>query len=417
MSDSINISTKDERELASLIRASKAILEYKIFKDSVSIISKECLSLLGARAVYVSLLNKDGSEKTVYFNTFEGDQDRIEFEIGSAIIGLRAAAYNKSHAVYDNSSSASNQLRVLPIEKAIIKNVLFAPIIVEGKTVGLLSLEDKEKGFNERDAALALAFGQLAAIALVNSRNLEELKAGEERNQRLTEELNANMKEQMLQYTQKQLWEEIGRVSSELAHDMRGPLQTITNSVFLIERKPNDLNVYLLKINGALNHASTLLDSFREYYRGHELTIISGNVNKVLEKCLEDIQIPEAVHVVKKIDPSIPDTIFDVAKLRRVFWNLAKNSVEAMPNGGTLTLESLDAGDKIIVKISDTGTGIPENIRPKVFIAFGAKKRGGLGLGSAASKRVIDAHGGKISFETETGKGTIFTVVLPKKVI
>ncbi|MCX6642039.1 MAG: ATP-binding protein, partial [Candidatus Bathyarchaeota archaeon] len=103
--------------------------------------------------------------------------------------------------------------------------------------------------------------------------------------------------------------------------------------------------------------------------------------------------------------------------LRRVFWNLAKNSVEAMPSGGTLTLESLDAGDKIIIKISDTGTGIPENIRPKVFIAFGAKKRGGLGLGSAASKRVIDAHGGKISFETETGKGTVFTVVLPKNIV
>jgi signal transduction histidine kinase len=417
MSASINTNNKDEGEFSSLIRASKAILGYKSFKDSVNMISRECMSLIGARAGYVALLNKDDSENVIVFHAPGGDVNSVELAPSVSIMGLRAIAYNKGQAVYDNSSSASDHLRFLPIDKVRVKNVLFAPIIVEGKTVGLLGLEGKEGGFNEKDAMLALAFGEFAAIALVNSRNLEALRAGEERNRRLTEELDAKMKEQSLQYTQKQLWEEIGRVSSELAHDLRGPLQTITNSVFLIERKPNDLNVYLLKINGSLNQASTLLDSFREYYRGHEITVASGNVNKVLEKCLEDIQIPEAVRVVKKIDPSIPDTIFDAGKLRRVFWNLAKNGIEAMQSGGTLTLESLDAGDKIIIKISDTGTGIPENIMPKVFIAFGAKKRGGLGLGSAASKRVIDAHGGKISFETETGKGTVFTVVLPKKIL
>ncbi len=416
MSSSINNSDKDEPEFISLSRASKAIMDFKDFKDSSDVISKECLSIIGARFIHVALLNKDGSEKFVVFNTSEGDQNCRELITSLPMTGLREIAYNKGQVVYDNSVSVGVQLRTLSVEKALLKNVLLAPIIVEGKTVGLLCLEGKEGGFNERDAVLVLAFGQLVAIALVTSRNLEELKAGEERNQRITEELNTKMKEQSLQYTQKQLWEEIGRVSSELAHDMRGPLQTITNSVFLIERKPNDLNIYLQKINGSLNHASTLLDSFREYYRGHELTIIKGNINNVLGNCLEGIQIPETVQVVKKVDSSVPDTLFDVVKLRRVLWNLAKNGVEAMPNGGTLTLESLDAGDKIIVKISDTGTGIPENIRPKVFIAFGAKKRGGLGLGSAASKRVIDAHGGKISFETETGKGTVFTVVLPKKV-
>jgi signal transduction histidine kinase len=397
MSASINTNNKDEGEFSSLIRASKAILGYKSFKDSVNMISRECMSLIGARAGYVALLNKDDSENVIVFHAPGGDVNSVELAPSVSIMGLRAIAYNKGQAVYDNSSSASDHLRFLPIDKVRVKNVLFAPIIVEGKTVGLLGLEGKEGGFNEKDAMLALAFGEFAAIALVNSRNLEALRAGEERNRRLTEELDAKMKEQSLQYTQKQLWEEIGRVSSELAHDLRGPLQTITNSVFLIERKPNDLNVYLLKINGSLNQASTLLDSFREYYRGHEITVASGNVNK--------------------IDPSIPDTIFDAGKLRRVFWNLAKNGIEAMQSGGTLTLESLDAGDKIIIKISDTGTGIPENIMPKVFIAFGAKKRGGLGLGSAASKRVIDAHGGKISFETETGKGTVFTVVLPKKIL
>ncbi len=211
---------------------------------------------------------------------------------------------------------------------------------------------------------------------------------------------------------EKEFQAEVTRLSSELAHDLRGPLQTITNSVFLMERKPGDMT-YIPKINEALRHATALLDSFREYYRGSEIIPMRGNVNKLLEKAVEDVSIPPGVSIINNLAQDVPDGSLDLVKIRRVFAIILKNAVESMPNGGTVTLTSVLKGDSVVAKVTDTGTGIPEALRDKVFVAFGSKKRGGFGLGLAASKRIVEAHGGTISFETEVGKGTTFTVALP----
>jgi len=181
-----------------------------------------------------------------------------------------------------------------------------------------------------------------------------------------------------------------------------------------MERKPGD-TTYYPKIGEALKQATGLLDAFREYYRGHEITPMKGNVNKLAEKSFEDVQIPQEVKVVKDLDPGVPDSTLDLSKIKRVFAIVLKNGVEAMPNGGSISVSSRVNKGMIVVEIGDTGSGIPEAIREKLFVAFGAKKRGGYGLGLAAAKRIVDAHGGTISFATETGKGTTFTISLPCK--
>ncbi|MFA5869996.1 MAG: HAMP domain-containing sensor histidine kinase [Candidatus Bathyarchaeia archaeon] len=205
---------------------------------------------------------------------------------------------------------------------------------------------------------------------------------------------------------------EMTRVSSELAHDLRGPLQTITNSIYLMERKPGD-TTYVPKIGEALRHATALLDGFRDYYRGHEITPMPGNVNRVIEKALEDVPVSGGVSVVKRLDSSIPDGAFDPSKMRRVFAVIIGNAVEAMPGGGSLAVSTHVEGDRVVVEIADTGSGIPVEMRERVFVPFGSKKRGGFGLGLAASKRVVEAHGGGISFDSEVGRGTTFRVSMP----
>ncbi|MCX6648597.1 MAG: HAMP domain-containing sensor histidine kinase [Candidatus Bathyarchaeota archaeon] len=239
-------------------------------------------------------------------------------------------------------------------------------------------------------------------------KSIEELRRALAESERRYEELQASVDER----AKAEFQAEMTRVSSELAHDLRGPLQIITNSLFLMERKPGD-TTYYPKISEALKQATGLLDGFREYYRGHEITLMKGNVNRLIEKSFEDITVPTGVTVSKSLDPGIPDIMLDIGKIRRVFTIVLKNAVEAMPNGGMLHVSTRIDGDGVVVKVGDTGTGIPEQIRDKIFIAFGAKKRGGYGLGLAAAKRTVEAHGGAISFETETGKGTTFTVSLP----
>ena len=231
----------------------------------------------------------------------------------------------------------------------------------------------------------------------------------EERYNKLLQEFDEKIEHEL----EERILKEMTRVSSELAHDLRSPLQTITNSLFLMERKAGDLS-YIPRINEALKHATAILDGFREYYRGHEITPMKSSVNKLLLSALEDISIPQNIRVEKDLDPKIDESSLDMGKVRLVFRHILKNAVEAMQNGGTLSIQTKDTGKKIEVTIKDIGIGIAKNDKDKVFMPFGLKKKGGLGLGLSASRRIVEAHKGKISFKSEIGKGTVFTVQFPK---
>lgn len=241
---------------------------------------------------------------------------------------------------------------------------------------------------------------------------VEELRkalvASEERYRALLADVDRRARE----LAEREFRGEMTRISSELAHDLRGPLQTITNSIYLMERKPGDMT-YVPKISEALKHATALLDSFRDYYRGHEITPMPVNVNRIIEKALEDFPVSGGVSVVKRLDPSVPEGVFDPSKMRRVFAVIIENAVEAMPGSGSLTISTHAEGDRVLVEVADSGSGIPVEIRDRVFVPFGSKKRGGFGLGLAASKRIVEAHGGGISFDSEVGVGTTFRVSLP----
>ena len=112
--------------------------------------------------------------------------------------------------------------------------------------------------------------------------------------------------------------------------------------------------------------------------------------------------------------PENPVCVVGVAdELRRVFINLAKNGIEAMNNSGTLTLKMKRTGNKAKVTIADNGEGIRSENKEKIFVPNFSTKSSGTGLGLAISKQIIEAHNGTISFTSETGKGTSFTVTLP----
>jgi signal transduction histidine kinase len=244
--------------------------------------------------------------------------------------------------------------------------------------------------------------------------SIEELRRALAESEQRYKELQTSIETRAREIANAEFQAEMTRMSSELAHDLRGPLQIITNSLFLMERKPGD-TTYYPKIGEALKQATGLLDAFREYYRGHEITLMKSNVNRLVEKSFEDVKVPQGVVVNKNLDQGASDLMLDVGKMKRVFTILVENAVEAMPEGGNLTITSKQEAGRVVVIVNDTGSGIPEAIRGKIFVAFGAKKRGGYGLGLAAAKRVVEAHGGSISFTTEIGKGTTFTVSLPIK--
>ncbi len=104
----------------------------------------------------------------------------------------------------------------------------------------------------------------------------------------------------------------------------------------------------------------------------------------------------------------------DPQLLKRVLINLVTNAVQAMPDGGKLTLSAqVDSQGQVVITVVDTGVGIPEKIKPQIFTPLFTTKPRGQGFGLAVCKRVIEAHGGTISFESQRGKGAKFTIQFP----
>jgi len=170
-----------QAEVSALLEASRAILQYHDFKDSARSIFDSCKNLTRATAGYIALLSKDGTENEVLFLDSGGLPCTVAPNLPMPIRGLRGEAYRDGKAVYDNEFSQSEWMNYMPEGHVRLSNVLFAPLMMGGKVIGLLGIGNKPGGFTENDARMASAFGELAAIALHNSRTLEALESSEER--------------------------------------------------------------------------------------------------------------------------------------------------------------------------------------------------------------------------------------------
>ncbi len=170
-----------EAEVAALLAGTRAVLAHRRFEDAARAIFDVCKNLLGARAGYVALSSADGMENDLVFLDAGGLSCTVDPSLPMPIRGLRAQAYRSGQVVYDNDFAQSEWTAFLPDGHVVIDNVLFAPLVVEEQVVGLLGLAGKPGGFDDNDARLAAAFGEATAVALINSRNLDRLRDGEEK--------------------------------------------------------------------------------------------------------------------------------------------------------------------------------------------------------------------------------------------
>jgi len=207
----------------------------------------------------------------------------------------------------------------------------------------------------------------------------------------------------------------LGKVVSMVSHDLRGPLQKIRNLTYLLEHEPHRSDEYLEMINDSVLFSVDILDDLREHTRDEPLTLIDVEVSRLLEQVISDSVIPENVEV--QLTASPYHFSIDYNKMRRVLWNLVKNACEAMPDGGLLKIDAKGSSSGLIIDVSDTGAGVPEDFQDKLFMAFNTTKGKGMGLGLAYSKRTVEQHGGTIGVETEVGIGTTFRIHLPSDVM
>ncbi|MGE4519658.1 MAG: GAF domain-containing protein [Desulfobacteraceae bacterium] len=164
-----------EEKLNALILASRTILKKKTFRESAREIFDICRKITGAVSGYVALLTEDGHENEVLFLEAGGMPCSVDPLLPMPIRGLRAESYKTHKAVYENDFMNSRWVQFMPQGHVKMKNVLFAPLNLDSRTVGIMGLANKPGDFTDEDAQIASVFGELAAIALANSRYIDLL--------------------------------------------------------------------------------------------------------------------------------------------------------------------------------------------------------------------------------------------------
>ena len=157
-----------------------------------------------------------------------------------------------------------------------------------------------------------------------------------------------------------------------------------------------------------------LLNEFRALALPQHLDLQSTDIKEVIEEVLAiqmRVYAAAGCSVTLEFENDRPPVRLDMAKMKQVILNLCNNAIEAMPEGGCLTLKSYHSGQSIVLEIGDTGVGVPDEM--DVFALFKTTKAGGTGLGLPIVQQIISAHNGTINYTTEPGHGTTFKISLP----
>ncbi|MDZ7759872.1 MAG: sensor domain-containing diguanylate cyclase [Desulfovermiculus sp.] len=165
-----------ESQLRAILEASRTILTIDDFSAAARKIFDNASGLIGSTAGYVALLSSDGQENELLFLESGGRPCKVNPELPMPIRGLRAESYRSNAVVYENDFMHSRWIQYMPQGHVRLDNIMFAPLVIDEKTVGIIGLANKPGGFDSQDAELAMAFGDLAALSLRNARTLEELQ-------------------------------------------------------------------------------------------------------------------------------------------------------------------------------------------------------------------------------------------------
>jgi signal transduction histidine kinase len=160
-------------------------------------------------------------------------------------------------------------------------------------------------------------------------------------------------------------------------------------------------------------YIAKLIEDLQDYSRPMQPSIEKISFEKVIAEVMLIVPIADNLQVVIDVAKGFPEFTSDYSMLKRALSNLVHNAVQAMPKGGKLTISAYKKNGNVFFSVEDTGVGIPEEIKPKLFQPMVTTKSRGQGLGLAVVKRLVEALNGKISFESQEGKGTTFIVRLP----
>jgi signal transduction histidine kinase/CheY-like chemotaxis protein len=400
------------QELAVLHELSRAVTGELEQAALIDAIHAQVARVLDVRNMVIALCDEERGELEIVLRTVAGVPDmRPPLRYPERASGLTTVVRETGRAIRtDHYEAECGRHGVQPIQSsAALRHWLGVPMAAGDRVLGVLVLRGGERPFTAHDERLLTNIAHLAALALRSARLFEdrtrayrEVAAAQDQLVR-TEKLRA-----------------LGEMASGVAHDFNNLLASILGRAQLVLQRVQNpqLRQWLQVIErAALDGAQTVrrLQEFTRIRRDHPFVAV--DLNEVVREALEITQsrwreeaLSRGVTLEVRNDLSaLPKVAGDPAELREALTNLILNAVDAMPNGGVLTLTTAVAEGEIVVTVGDTGVGIPQTIRHRIFDPFFTTKGPhGTGLGLSMTYGILERHGARIAVDSEEGRGTTF---------
>ncbi len=284
-----------------------------------------------------------------------------------------------------------------------LHSMLVTPVVYEDEPIGLITLYvDRSHRFNDDERLIARALADLGAIAIQNARLYDRVFSSEEilrKSERLTT---------------------LGTLAAEIAHEIRNPLMVVRllfDSLELSEDADSHQAKDLSIIREKLNHLDQIAGRILDFGKSREAFRIQCPIRDIMSEAalLVRLKLEQSKVTLTMNDLVSESLVFvDKGQIQQTLLNLILNALGAMPDGGHLTLEtSVEDGKWVRVLVKDTGSGIPEEFKDRIFDSFLTARVGGTGLGLTISKRILRAHDGDLELMESTTQGTVFRLSLP----
>ena len=260
-----------------------------------------------------------------------------------------------------------------------------------------------------------------AVLAFVD---IDRIKQVEEELRARSEHLEDLVEERTMMLSNTTRMAAIGETAGMVGHDLRNPLQTIINTIHLAresmkmdEVSPTERHLRLERaldtIREQADFMNKIVSDLQDYARQTKPTFVEYDMQTLINETLSSISISKAVEVSSTVEPDLPKLNVDPSLLRRAFTNIVTNALQAMPDGGKLRIKAWRSEKLATVSFQDTGKGISEDVKAKMFSPLFTTKEKGVGLGLAVTRRLVESHRGEIKVTSKLGEGTTFTVEIP----
>jgi PAS domain S-box-containing protein len=291
----------------------------------------------------------------------------------------------------------------------------YGKVVITGESVRFENFNQSTKRYYE-----VYAFRPAQGRFGVMFSDITERKQAEARLEEYKNHLEQLVEERTRQLKISERLAGIGQTAGMVGHDIRNPLQAITSDLYLIQKEISEnptcvsegITESITAIEENINYINKIVSDLQDYTKTLKQNLVKTNLKDIINVELAGRKIPNSISVEVEAETNL-ELKTDQYFLRRILANLITNAVQSMPGGGKLTIASFKEDTKAFICIQDTGTGIPEEVKPNLFKPLFTTKAKGQGLGLAVVKRLVEVLNGTISFESEEGKGTKFIIELP----